>query len=198
MCTGEAARDERFAAHTSPVARNSVSLPNDDQDADLIRALVRRIRIHPGNLNRTKLIRDDIDYIWAQRRGAKQGHRKRSDDAWWSPEALDLKDVRGRTVGEHLVPMKVVVGRMLELDAMGQLDRRATLELLRLPMAVITDKQDGRLVAAGLKQKLTGVVTWTIETDLDCIVWDRHVAVGFNVSTYRRFNQTGLGDSGPL
>lgn len=178
------------------------SAPDDEQDATLILGMIELL-VPRDDLNRIKIIRDDIDYIWAKPRETRQGHRKRSAGAWWSPEAVGLKDQKrtvGRagavvgTTGEHVVPMRVVGERLLDLARAGRLTGTAPLlRLLRLPMAVVTVAEDMRLRRQHMPPG------WTFdgaETDWDVQIWARYTEAGLPVGDFRQMGG-GVVD-GPL
>lgn len=166
--------------------------PDDEQDAALILAMIHLLVGRP-DLNRTKIIRDDIDYIWAKPRETQQGHRKRSAGAWWSPDAVRLKDQpRTRaedgsvvgTTGEHVVPMRVVSRHLLELAESGRLtDTPELLRLLRLPMAVVTVEEDRRLRRQDMPPGWTFAAA---EADWDVLVWARYAEAGLPIEHFRR------------
>lgn len=170
-------------------------VPDDEQDADLILKMVRLL-VDRGDLNRTKIIRDDIDYIWAKPRETRQGHRKRSAGAWWSPEAIQLRDQKRTTsadgtvvgtTGEHVVPMRVVSEHLLELAETGLLtDTAAVLRLLRLPMAVVSVAEDQRLRRQHMPP---GWSFASAETDWDVRIWGRYIEAQLPVEHFRRMDE---------
>lgn len=178
-------------------------VPDDEQDAALVLRVVTLLVDRP-DLKRTKLVRDDIDYIWAKPRETRQGHRNRSGGAWWSPEAVDLKDQKRTTAedgtvvgttGEHVVPMRVVSERLLELAETGRLTGTApVLRLLRLPMAVVSVAEDRRLRRQDMPP---GWSFTSAETDWDTQVWARYVDAGLPVGRFRQMHDEVVGGDPP-
>ncbi|GAB2861074.1 hypothetical protein [Nocardioides pacificus] len=173
-------------------------MPNDEQDAALILQMLLLVTDR-DDLNRTKIIRDDIDYIWAKPRETRQGHRKRSGGSWWSPEAIKLRDQKRTTeedgtvvgtTGEHVVPMRVVIEHLLELTQAGRLTSTAPLlRLLRLPMAVVTVAEDRRLKRQDMP------VEWSFaaaEANWDVQIWERYVEAQLPVGRFRQMGRQGV------
>ncbi|WP_128219590.1 hypothetical protein [Nocardioides yefusunii] len=168
----------------------------DERDAQLILALVGLLKDRT-DLNLTKIIRDDVDYVWAKPRETKQGHRKRSAGSWWSEEAWKLKDQKrsigsdGSTVGttgEHVMPMRVVSQHLLDLARADRLDVTTVLRLLRLPMAVVSVDEDGLLD----RQKMPNGWVFDVDApDFDVRIWDRYTAAGIKVSELRQLDAQG-------
>lgn len=178
-------------------------VPDDEQDGALILRMVMLL-VDRHDLNRTKIIRDDVDYIWAKPRETRQGHRKRSAGAWWSPEAIQLRDQKRTTgedgtvvgtTGEHVVPMRVVSEHLLELAETGRLtDTAPLLRLLRLPMAVVSVAEDQRLRRQHMPP---GWSFPSAETDLDVRIWARYGEAQLPVERFRRMGQDGDVVGGP-
>ena len=178
-------------------------VPDDERDAALILRMVMLL-VDRGDLNRTKIIRDDVDYIWAKPRETRQGHRKRSVGAWWSPEAVRLahhKRTTGEdrtvvgTTGEHVVPMRVVSEYLLELVETGRLtDTASLLRLLRLPMAVVSVAEDQRLRRQHMPP---GWSFASAETDWDVWIWARYGEAQLPVEQFRRMGGDGEVIGGP-
>lgn len=187
------AKHDHFAT-----GETAMTLPkhDDEKDANLLIAMIELVA-NRLDLNRTKIIRDDIDYIWAKPRETKQGHRKRAHNAWWSPEAF-VEWKQTATIGEHVVPMKVVAKRALELVEAGALDRQRLLNLLRIPMAVITATQDSDLRDRKLTSSMPRGWTWEeAEKDWDTQIWARYAETGMAVSTFRLMGDAPQGSPPP-
>lgn len=178
-------------------------VPDDDQDAALILRMLLLL-IGRDDLNRTKIIRDDVDYIWAKPRETQQGHRKRSAGAWWSPEAIHLKDKKRTTdgdgtvvgtTGEHVVPMRVVSEHLLDLAETGLLtDTAQLLRLLRLPMAVVSVAEDKRLRRQHMPPDWSFAST---EADWDLRTWARYSEAQLPVARFRQMGGDGECAGGP-
>lgn len=178
-------------------------VPDDEKDAALILKMVMLL-VDRRDLNRTKIIRDDIDYMWAKPRETRQGHRKRSAGAWWSPDAIGLKDQKRTlgddgtvvgTTGEHVVPMRVVSEHLLELGETGGLtDTAPLLRLLRLPMAVVTVAEDKLLRRQHMPP---GWSFASAEEHWDVRIWDRYDKAGLPVERFRRMGGDQEAVGGP-
>ena len=168
----------------------------DARDAGLVLDMIRLVADRK-DLNRTKILRDDIDYVWAKPRETKQGHRKRLRGTWWSPDAYAMRDrPRGKsedgevvgTTGEHVVPMRVVVAHALVLHDAGDLTPERLLTLLRLPMAVVTVSEDRRLRRQDMPP---GWAFPTPQGDWGRSIWQRYIDAGLRVDLFRQMGPDG-------
>lgn len=167
--------------------------PNDIADAEAVLAIVRAVRpfweTRPAACG--QMVRHALDRFWDAPRSAKQGHRNRPSGALWSPAAVQVarqaqedqagsgkrSDLWKTLVGEHVVPAKLQVQSLVELEKRGA----SIEEIIQAAMphfAIVTHGEDEALRRAGLRDKMPEGWTWGDD------VWARYRAAGLEPDTF--------------
>lgn len=166
---------------------------DDEKDAEFLAARFNPIFAFADEYNLSKLIRQDIDWVWDKRRPSIPKYKNRPVSAWWSPEALAVGPGNFATVGDHLIPAKVFVLRLAEIRKRRPLTGDDLLPYVRIPLAIITTAEDATLNANQLRDAMPAGWSWSdFERAPATAIWARHQAVGFDVTTYRQWPGPGV------